>query len=168
MQMMERNEITKLAYGLTYHRYLLNRDKARNLFGELDVAEYIALHRIMRVSSGQDSVTERLYLKELAQQLDMPIYAASQMVGRLKEQGLILWSHDGKGSDGTYVEITPSGIRAMERQDEILNAYYGRVIEKFGKENAIQLLEQMEKLESAMDEVFHEKGESTDGSDAAE
>ena len=60
----------------------------------------------------------------------------------------------GDGRDGTYVVITDSGVRAMERQANILNAYYSRVIEAFGYENLKNLLEQISHLESVMNEVF--------------
>lgn len=162
------NEITKLAYELTYHRYLLNKDQAQNLFTELTTSEYVALHSIAKVTSGQGAARGRTYLRDLADNLDMPIHRASDMVGKLKERGLVLWSHSGNGSEGTYVIITDTGLQAMQRQEEILSNYYSRVIERFGRENLIRLLEQMEALEKIMDEEFMEKGGDSCGSDPVE
>ena len=71
----------------------------------------------------------------------------------------MVWSHDGDGSDGTYVSITELGIKSMCRQEEILNDYYSRVIEKFGYDNIIGLLRQIEKLEEIMESDFTYKGE---------
>ena len=84
----------------------------------------------------------------------MPIPKTSKMVRKFHERGLVFWSHSGDGRDGTYVVITDSGVRAMERQANILNAYYSRVIEAFGYENLKSLLEQISRLESVMNEVF--------------
>ena len=47
----------------------------------------------------------------------------------------------------------------MCRQEEILNDYYSRVIEKFGYDNIIGLLRQIEKLEEIMESDFIYKGE---------
>lgn len=155
--MENKNDIAKYAYDLTYHRYLMNRGKARNLFVELEVSEYIALHSIARVASGKNDMSNKTYLGDLSEQLEMSIPNVSKMITRLKDRGLVLWSHDGDGSEGTYVVITESGLSAMSRQEEILNNYYSRVIDKFGRSNLIELLQQMERLETIMDTEFSEK-----------
>ncbi|MGM9549326.1 MAG: MarR family transcriptional regulator [Faecousia sp.] len=157
--MNNHSEVAKLAYELTYHRYLLNKDMAHDLFTELTVSDYIALHSIAGIASDQPAAPERTYLKDLADQLEMPIHSASSMVRKLKERGLVLWSHTGDGSDGTYVIITDSGIQAMQRQEKILNDYYSRVIEKYGYDNLVYLLKQIDHLENVMDEAFTKEGE---------
>lgn len=163
--MDQEKENLKLAYQLTYHRYLMNKDKAQNLFTELNVPEYIALHSIARVTSDQDGASSRTYLSDLAQHMEMPLYLVSDMVGKLKDRGLVLWSHSGNGCDGTYVSITEAGMGAMHRQEERLADYYSRVAEKFGLDNLLRLLEQMAALEKTMDETFAEKGGVYCGSD---
>ena len=155
--MEHNNDIAKLAYELTYQKYLMNKDKARNLFTELDVSEYIALHRIARVASDKNAASERTYLKDLAEQLEMSIPNVSKMVAKLRDHGLVLWSHDGDGSEGTYVVITELGISAMSHQEKVLSDYYSRVVDKFGHDNLIELLRQMEKLEEIMNTEFTAK-----------
>lgn len=155
--MENRNDVAKLAYELTYHRYLMNKGKARNLFIELEISEYIALHSIARVASDKNDLSQKTYLSDLAEHLGMSISGVSKMITRLKDRGLVLWSHDGDGSEGTYVVITESGINAMSQQEKILSDYYSRVIDKFGHDNLIQLLQQMEKLEEIMDTEFTAK-----------
>ena len=87
------------------------------------------------------------------------------MIGNLRDKGLVTWSHDGNGSEGTYVTITEMGQKLLTEQEEILKAYYGKVIEKFGKDNLIQLLQLMKQLETVMSseieemEVLGEHGE---------
>lgn len=162
------NEIAKLAYDLTYHKYLLNRAQVPHLFSELTISEYVALHSIAKVTSDQSDSSERTYLKDLADYLEMPIHRASDMVGKLKERGFVIWSHSGSGSDGTYVIITDSGMQAMHRQEDILIAYFSRVIERFGQANLIHLLQQMKALEKIMDEEFSKQGGDFCGSDETE
>lgn len=41
--------------------------------------------------------------------MQLTVRQTSKMVGAMKERGLLLWSHDGIGSEGTYVVVTSSG-----------------------------------------------------------
>ena len=74
----------------------------------------------------------------------------SKMIERLRDAGYVLWSHDGNGSEGTYVTITESGKSILQEQEKTLKHYYSKVFEKFGKENLIQLLQLMKQLETVM------------------
>lgn len=83
----------------------------------------------------------RTYLKELSEKLELTMRKTSNMVGKLRDQGLVIWAHDGDGSEGTYVMITDLGRKLLQEQEEIIKDYYGNVIQKFGKDNFIQLLQ---------------------------
>ena len=152
--MKNQHEVEKLAYAMTRQRYLLNRDIVHDLFTELSLSDYIALHSIAE-AAGQGGSAEQTYLRDLAERLEMPIPKTSKMIRKLHERGLVFWSHS---------VITDSGVRAMERQANILNAYYSRVIEAFGYENLKSLLEQISCLEDVMNEVFT-KGAASHGLD---
>lgn len=159
----ENNNIAKLSYELTYHNYIMNRDNARLLFKELSVSEYLLLHYLIKFTSESDAPKEKVYLMDLAENLKQPMREISKLAGSLKERGLIIWAHDGNGSEGTYLIITESGLKLVYRQDEIMKDYYGRVIQKYGKENVIALLKMMSDLEEVIDSVFAEKGEEVYG-----
>ena len=103
----------------------------------------------------------RAYLRDLADKLHMTMRQISNMAGKLRDAGFVLWSHDGDGSEGTYVTITESGQSIIKNQEEILKAYYGHVIDKFGKDNLLQLLKLMKQLETVMSSEA-EKMESDD------
>lgn len=156
----DKNDVAKLAYELTYHRYLINKNKAHNLFSELSVSEYIALHSILKATSDIADSDNKAYLKDLADYLEVSIHSMSKTASDLKSRGLVSWSHDGDGSDGTYISLTELGIKSMRRQEEILNEYYSKVIEKFGHDNLINLLKQIENLEKIMDSESANEGET--------
>ena len=86
------------------------------------------------------------------------------MIGSLRDRGFVTWSHDGNGSEGTYVTITDSGKKLLNEQEEILKQYYGKVIDDFGKEKMIQLLQLMKELETVMSSEFEEM-EDRDGAE---
>ena len=76
----------------------------------------------------------------------------------------MLWSHDGNGSEGTYVTITENGQMLLNEQEEILKNFYGKVIQKYGKDNMIQLLQLLKQLETVMCSTMEEmEAAETDG-----
>ena len=163
MHELNLNNIAELTHELTYYRYILNQGRTDSLFRDLALSEYVALDRVARSISEKGDAEARTYLQDLAETLKLSIPQTSKMIGRLRDKGLVIWSHDGNGTDGTYVSITESGVQAMERQEMILKDYYGRVINRFGRENMAKLLRLMIQLEKDMDAELSEKGEEADG-----
>ena len=88
--------------------------------------------------------------------MQMTIRQTSKMITELKDRGLVLWSHDGSGKEGTYVTITDTGSSLLARQEACLKDYYGKVIEAFGKENLIKLLQLMKQLDTVMTSKIEE------------
>ena len=153
---MEKNEVVELSNELTYRHYLMDKGIIHELFQKMTIPEYIALHMIVLESESMVIYGGRTYLKELSEKMQLTIRQTSKMVGELRERGLILWSHDGNGSEGTYVTITEMGRKLLEEQEQILKKYYGKVIGKFGKENLIKLLQLMKQLETVMSSEIEE------------
>ena len=56
--MKNQHEVEKLAYAMTRQRYLLNRDIVHDLFTELSLSDYIALHSIAE-AAGQGGSAEQ-------------------------------------------------------------------------------------------------------------
>lgn len=97
--------------------------------------------------------------------MQLSMRQTSKMVGDLRDRGLVIWSHDGNGKDGTYVTITENGRKLLGNQETIVKEFYGRVIDSFGKENLIHLLHLMKELETVMTreiEQMEENGELED------
>ena len=147
--MPEKTDIIKLSNELTYQRHLFNREYRKDIFMKISIPEYIALQYIA-MEEASNIYSGRTYLKDLANKLQMTMRQVSKMVEKLRDAGYVVWSHDGNGSQGTYVTITETGQSMLKSQEEILKKYYGRVIEKFGEDNLIQLLQLMKQLETVM------------------
>lgn len=162
---LERTELERLSHELTYRRYMMDRGKVRSLFKDIRIPEYIALYSIAQDSENASIYGDRTYLQELSEKMQLSMRQTSKLVGDLRDQGLVTWSHDGNGKDGTYVTITESGKQLLENQETIVKEFYGRVIDSFGKENLIHLLHQMKELETLMTreiEQMEENGEIED------
>ncbi|MGN0515059.1 MAG: MarR family winged helix-turn-helix transcriptional regulator [Lachnospiraceae bacterium] len=145
----DKTDIIKLSNELTYQRHLFNREYRKDVFMKMSIPEYIALQYIS-MEEMSNIYSGRTYLKDLADKLQMSMRQVSKMVEKLRDAGYVVWSHDGNGSEGTYVTITESGQNMLKNQEEILKKYYGKVFEKFGKDNLIQLLQLMKQLETVM------------------
>lgn len=124
----------------------------------LSAPDYIALNIIRETEKNEQIYSGRTYLKDLAEKMQLSMRQISKMIGNLKERGLVVWSHDGNGSEGTYVTITESGQQLLTQQQKILEEYYGNVIDKFGKDNLIQLLNLMKQLETVMSSEVERMG----------
>ena len=142
---MDKNTINKLAYDLTYQRYLLNKDKANYLFNDLSVGDYVVLHTVL-------CFEDKAYLEKLGEKLNLSISKMSNVATNLKNRGLVIWSHDGDGSEGTYLTVTETGLKLMDKQEDKLKNYYERVINRFGLKNTVDLIGKMTTLETIMEE----------------
>ena len=141
------NTIKNLAYELTYHSYVLNKAKKLSLFRDISMREYIALHKISEMNS-----EGKIYLRELAANMQLSISQASRLVAILQDKGFIVWAHDGIGEEGTYIMITENGSDTICKQEQNLKQYYARVIEKFGEERLIALFNEMRDFEDILNE----------------
>ncbi len=146
------SDLTQLSNEMTYQKYLMNRASMKELFEELSVPGYVTLCLAKRMDQGQPKQEQKIYLREIADQLQLSISQTSKMIGKLRDKGLLIWTHDGKGRKGTYITITDLGREKLKKQEEILKDFYETVIEQFGKEDFIQLIQMMHRLEAIMQE----------------
>ena len=139
-----------LAHEITYRRYLLSKDDARSMFKDINIAEYIALHFMCEQIESDSIYSDRIYLSEISEKLNLPIRKTSKLIREMSGKNLINWDHDGDGKDGTYVTITEHGKSVFEGTDSKLRDFYSSVLRKFGKEKLIQLLQLMKEFDCVM------------------
>lgn len=134
----------------TFHSYAISKLSVRGLFKKMTAADYMAL---IRLTESVDSVEEskKIYLEDIANELKLPMGSVSKLARTLRDRGLVTWQHDGHGEDGTYIQITDKGISSVMEQQAILNKFYTNVIERFGKEEFMDLLKRIRELEAIMD-----------------
>lgn len=160
--------ITELINEFVYQRYVMNNSHIRQYFKELNIPEYIALNNIAETASHESIYSGKTYLKDLSDKMQIPIRRISKIIGALRDRGLVNWSYDGDGDDGTYVVITEEGLALINNQEKTLNDYYGRVIEKYGIDNMIQLLQMMKRLETVMSRELEDTEAVADVNEANE
>lgn len=164
--MTEKANIAELANELIYRRYLIHHGRLPQHCKELNLPEYIAMHLIAEETSAEEADSEKLYLEALSNKMQLSIRPVSKIAGELRDRGLVTWSHDGSGSDGTYVTVTETGLRLIREQEQALEDYYTRVIKAYGRDNMVQLLHMMKQLEDVMQNELEGTEVSADASQA--
>ncbi len=164
--MEEKADIIKLTNELIYQRHLFNREHVKDVFMKVSIPEYIALQYIA-MEEASSIYSGRTYLRDLSVKLQMTMRQISKMIEKLRDAGYVVWSHDGNGSEGTYVTITESGRNMLKEQENMLKQYYGCVFEKFGRDNLMELLQLMKQLETIMSSELEnlEVDKDDDGAD---
>lgn len=147
---VDRKEFNELASEITYRRYMMDKVNLTKIFPDISTMDYIALWVISRLAEKKPD-SDKIYLQDIAADLKVPMNRVSEMIQKLRDRGVLIWTHDGDGSEGTYVKLTASGREAMKKQQEILGSYYRNVIEEFGKEEFVQMLQMLARLERIMD-----------------
>lgn len=152
-----KTDIALLSDEMTFRRYISGVMNTRKVFRKMSTGNYITIEiieRLIKKEYGDDAKADgsaRIYLKDLASHFKIPMYKVSEIVRDMNERGMVTWTHDGKGEEGTYITITESGKRAAEEQQEILKEFYTRVISQYGRERFVELLEMMADLDQTME-----------------
>ena len=76
-----------------------------------------------------------------------------------------MWTHDGLGKEGTYIMITPEGMKALKEQSDILTDFRYTVVNKFGKERFRKLISEISALEEIMNGEIEKTEETAVNSD---
>lgn len=143
------NEVAELANEITIQSYRWNRVDLHRLFQNMSTVDYAAMWILSRHIEGEEE-NKKIYLKEISEKLMLPMPKVSRLVQALQEKGLVTWRHDGKGEEGTYIQVTEHGVQKGIEQQETLKEFYNRVIPRFGKERFAHLIEEMNELEEIM------------------
>lgn len=147
---MMQKDIVSLSNELLYQRFIFNREQIFQFLNELSMQEYVALHIMDETENEMAPEEARTYLQELTERMNLTVRRTSTMVKHLRERGLVIWSHDGDGSDGTYVILTETGRKLLRGQEERMKSYFGDVIVEFGADRVIELLKLWRELETIM------------------
>ena len=149
--------ILDLANELTYRKYLFGNDNFRSFFKNIKVVEYVILHMIMKNETTSAIYSGRTYLQELSEKLQISIHQTSKIMKELQNKGLVIWSHDGDGSSGTYVMITEDGRKTFVQQEENVKMILGNAIQSFGTDNMLQMLRLMKEFGTVLSSVIEQQ-----------
>ena len=130
--------LEQLSMEMVYHRFLMGRREVRRFMDGLGTVEFIILSMAL--------TCERKYLKDIAKDLEMPMNEVAHAVERLKDKGLVIWTHDGYGVDGTYIMVNETGREVAEEHKKKMIAYYEKILDEVTDEEIMTFMTVLRKL----------------------
>ena len=140
---------TDLSNEILFSRIMLDRNSLGWLFKDLLPGEYMLL-----VITGK---MEKAYLRSLEYLTKYNMPSISKLAGRLKNKGLVIWTHDGDGSEGTYLMLTKAGEERLREMEELTAKYYARVIDQFGEDKLREFTSMARRIAELLKEEMSER-----------
>ena len=135
---------------------LFHSPALRHLFQENASNEYALIWLLSKHT--RDTGSEKIYLKDMVRELGLPMDKVSAIARSLQTKGLVRWTHDGNGQEGTYILLTDTAITSVQARRQALRDYHQRVVAAYGEEKFLHLGE-ITQLEEIMRQEAEKEGE---------
>ena len=135
---------------------LFHSPALRHLFQENASNEYALIWLLSKHT--RDTGSEKIYLKDMVRELGLPMDKVSAIVRSLETKGLVRWTPDGKGQEGTYILLTETAITSVQAKRQALRDYHQRVVAAYGEEKFLHLLGEITQLEEIMRQEAEKEG----------
>ena len=153
MKEITREQLIEMGNDWLKMQFVTGEEHFSKLFSEISTYDYIALLLLQRrMGLGDD----RIYLKEISEELDMPMAKVSKIVQRMQNRGFVYWTHDASDSPGTFITLSEIGREALKNQEEKIAVFFENAITKYGAEDFIKLMELRKRFNDTMEEVLSE------------
>ena len=139
---------------------LFHSPALRHLFQENASDEYALIWLLSKHT--KDTGSEKIYLKDIVRELNLPMPKASAIARSLQNKGLVRWTHDGNGEEGTYILLTDTAVTSVQAHRQTLRAYHQRVVAAYGEEKFLHLLGEIAQLEEIMRQEAEKVGGAHD------
>lgn len=139
---------------------LFHSPALRRLFQENASDEYALIWLLSKHT--KDSGSEKIYLKDMVKELNLPLPKVTAIARSLQGKGLVRWTHDGNGEDGTYILLTDTALTSVQTHRQTLRKYHQRVVSAFGEERFLHLLGEIAQLEEILRQEAEKVGDDHD------
>ena len=158
---LKQGEVLGLGNRLLRQRFYMDSEHMDVLFSEISLRDYMVLIMLAhRLGIHKDKV----YLSEISKELNMSITQVSRLVQRLQENGYVYWEHD---KTGTYIYLSEVGNEVLNKQQDTLQKYFSRIIERMGLDNFLRVLDLMSELDMIMSEEIERMQKEEETAEAA-
>ncbi len=153
MKEITREQLIEMGNDWLRMQFVTGDEHFAKLFSEMATYDYIALLLLQRrMGLGDD----RIYLKEICEELDMQMAQVSKIVQRMQNRGFVYWTHDASDRPGTFITLSESGRDTLERQEERIAVFFEKAITKYGADDFIKLMDLRKRFNDTMEEVLEE------------
>ncbi len=95
----------------------------------------------------------------MVKELNLPLPKVTAIARSLQGKGLVRWTHDGNGEDGTYILLTDTALTSVQTHRQTLRKYHQRVVSAFGEERFLHLLSEIAQLEEILRQEAEKVGD---------
>ena len=95
----------------------------------------------------------------MVKELNLPCRRSPPSPAPLQGKGLVRWTHDGNGEDGTYILLTDTALTSVQTHRQTLRKYHQRVVSAFGRERFLHLLSEIAQLEEILRQEAEKVGD---------
>ncbi len=152
-QVEEKTNIVHILRHVTSHAMSDRLALSDKLFQVMDSSDFMLM---LILAKHAENSSDKIYMKDLAEQTKLPMRRVSDIVKTLSSQEWVHWSFDGNGDAGTYVELTELGLDVTKKQKELVMSFYNKVIDQFGEERFIKMMNDIADLEEVMNKTINE------------
>lgn len=106
-----------------------------------------------------DQMAKKLTLSALAARMGQSMPAVSQRISKLEAMGYVRRENDPKDRRTTWICLTPSGEKLLERAFQSMMQQLERIMDQLGEEDTAQMFRVLERLAQVMEstEASHRK-----------
>jgi DNA-binding MarR family transcriptional regulator len=131
--------------------FLMEKISTESLFKIVDRADYLML-RYIDICRQKYPDQNRVYLVNLANEMEVPISEISKAVTHLQDKNYVVWKTDESGRM-TYVEITDVARSRMNAQNKRIERMKEKIMEEISPEALATTIETMEKVAELVKEI---------------
>jgi DNA-binding MarR family transcriptional regulator len=131
--------------------FLMEKISTESLFNIVDRADYLML-RYIDICRQKYPDQNRVYLVNLANEMEVPISEISKAVTHLQDKNYVVWKTDESGRM-TYVEITDVARSRMNAQNKRIERMKEKIMEEISPEALATTIETMEKVAELVKEI---------------
>lgn len=137
---------------------LFHSPALRHVFQENASDEYVLIWLLSKHT--KDTGSEKIYLKDMVQELGLPMPKVSAIARSLRDQGLVRWTHDGNGEEGTYILLAETAVTSVQSHRQAMRNYHQRVVAAYGEERFLHLLGEIAQLEEILRQEAEKVGDA--------
>ena len=130
--------------------FFLNRIDVGRIFDFMERSDYLLLYNNQKCSEISDN--DKVYMSELAEQMNLSIIETSKSVKNLEDKGYVTWQTD-ENKERTFVRLTGKAKDAMARQNERMEKAYQRILSEVSDDEMMQAVATLGKIREIIKRV---------------
>jgi len=127
--------------------FFLDNFNIDRVFNSIKRADYLVLYYIQ--SMQEQKPEARVYLSDLAKEMDLRTIQLSKAMEKLQDKGFVMWKTD-RSEGRTYVELTSKAVELMAAERAWIKRCYDRIRSELGDEELARTVNNLQRISSIL------------------